>query len=209
MISLEESFKAFEVKDNYGLTKTIYNDLIKRYSESHRYYHSINHIEDLLNIMREYIPSDQNKNLILAAIWWHDCIYHPTSNSNEEDSANLFLNHARYLNLTSSFVEEVKFMILQTKNHTFYPDKHTKSLAYFLDADLSILGSDPVKYTDYVYSIKKEYSFIPKDIFNYKRAEILKSFLARKQLFFTKIFQARFEGQARINIQNEINNILS
>ena len=49
--------------------------------EPHRYYHNLQHIHDML----------LNDNLIIngLTIWYHDAIYDPKRNDNEERSAEL------------------------------------------------------------------------------------------------------------------------
>jgi len=54
---------------------------------------------------------------------------------------------------------------------------HDNLLAVFLDADMSILGRDADMYDRYAGRIRKEYKFVPRDVYCERRAEILESFL--------------------------------
>ena len=61
------------------------SDIIHLYNEPHRFYHTLNHIEYVLKQLKdaELLKHDE---LFLAAIF-HDIIYNPKSNTNEEESA--------------------------------------------------------------------------------------------------------------------------
>ena len=81
----------------------------------------------------------------------------------------------------------------------FFPD-----CAFFLDMDLSILGAAPEVFTAYEAAIRKEYAFVPAADYRQGRSAILKSFLAREQLYFTAYFRDRLEPQARQNLQQSL-----
>ena len=69
------------------------NMLFSMWNESHRYYHNLNHLNDLITQINEnkslYTSKDYEK-LMLAAIF-HDCVYDPNRTDNEEKSAQFFI----------------------------------------------------------------------------------------------------------------------
>ncbi len=69
----------------------------------------------------------------------------------------------------------IEKLVNQILSHYEIPkDEDTK---YLIDIDLSILGSPLDKFYDYEKNIRKEYEFVPIDLFREKRSELLKSFL--------------------------------
>ena len=49
----------------------------------------------------------------------------------------------------------------------------TRDIHYFLDFDLSILGSNPVEYTIYAKRIREEYNHIEEEEFCTRRAQVM------------------------------------
>ena len=98
------------------LTQLQFNsDVINAYDEPHRFYHTLEHIEDVL---KQLLNADLLKHdeLFLAAVF-HDIIYNPQSNTNEEDSAEFFLHSAKSTSLTGEQKEHIKQLILDKKHH--------------------------------------------------------------------------------------------
>lgn len=69
-----------------------------------------------------------------------------------------------------------------------------------LDVDLSILGSNLAGFLAYDEQIKREYAWVPDDVFDERRAELLEGLLRREPLYLTAALRSRFESQARINL---------
>jgi predicted metal-dependent HD superfamily phosphohydrolase len=108
----------------------------------------------------------------------------------------------RELGFAPQKIELVERMILATKRHE-RGDLPQEALA-FLDADLSILGTDRERYDEYVRQVRKEYAHVPDDAFRTGRNAILRTFLERPRLYFTDEFFERFEASARANLYREV-----
>jgi predicted metal-dependent HD superfamily phosphohydrolase len=76
--------------------------------------------------------------------------------------------------------------------------------ALMVDVDLSILGQDETRFAEYEAGIRAEYLWVAQDVFNAKRAEILQRFLDRERIFSTEHFSAKYERQARRNLESPI-----
>lgn len=50
-------------------------DLVKYYSQPHRAYHTLQHVEQLLEQAAIHHPHINYPDLLLFSIWFHDCIY--------------------------------------------------------------------------------------------------------------------------------------
>lgn len=70
--------------------------------------------------------------------------------------------------------------------------------------DLSILGADEPAYAEFESGVRKEYRWVPALLFRRKRAEILASFLARPQIYTTKLLHDRYDSHARRNLSRAI-----
>lgn len=146
------------------------SDVINLYNEPHRFYHTLNHIEDVLKQLND---SDLLKHdeLFLATIF-HDIIYNAQSSTNEEDSANYFLQAAKSSVLTNDQKKHIEQLILDTKNHI----STVKFSEEFIKADLAILNGSFDKLIKYEKQIFKEFQFVDYTEYKIKRIEILKHF---------------------------------
>ena len=176
-----------------------YADLIKVHSQSHRAYHTLDHIAACLNHLDQLRELTDRPDEIEMALWFHDAIYDPAAEHNERKSANYFLSQLNGY-FWDDFSREVERLILVTDPST----KHlgTPREGLMVDLDLSILGSSPEAYLDYSKAVRKEYSFAADEDFNRGRSQILQSILKGK-IFVTEHF-THLEEQARTNITEEL-----
>ncbi len=179
----------------------IYNNLIIKYSEKHRKYHNLNHIEYCLSHFDRVKHLLENEDLVEIAIWYHDIIYETSSKTNEEDSAILANDDLTGLGLKDSYVDKVYEMIIATKHDVVVSDKDTK---YLIDIDLAILGADKEVFLEYEKNIRKEYKWVPFFMYKKKRFEVLSSFLDKKFIYNTDSFREKFELKARANLNSSL-----
>jgi predicted metal-dependent HD superfamily phosphohydrolase len=184
------------------------------YSEEGRYYHTTVHLYEMLsyfdlswqqNFPPESSRSDDEEQAILLAIFFHDVIYDVHSGTNEEDSAVLFQKFADEMEMGSvapCLRSKVVDYILATKKH-IVSETNPIALSLFLDIDMAVLGKKEEAYLRYAALIRKEYSYVPHEVYCEKRANTLESFL-KKPIFGTRVMYQSFEEQARENLQNEI-----
>ena len=186
----------------FGLNDSEYAFLISQYSELHRHYHTLAHIEDCLFKCDIGIEHINDLKSFQIALLYHDIFYDPKRKDNEEKSADYafkFLNQLHFQN-----AQKVKDLILLTK-HPSVPKTQDEKL--LLDIDLSILGEDKNTYEKYEENIRKEYIHVPKVMYKLGRKKLLKKFLAQERLFQTDIFFEKYEEQARVNIEWAINKL--
>ncbi|MCP3926463.1 MAG: hypothetical protein GY714_28210 [Desulfobacterales bacterium] len=179
----------------------IYNNLIIKYSEKHRKYHNLNHIEYCLSHFGRVKHLLENEDLVEIAIWYHDIIYETSSKTNEEDSAILANDELTGLGLKDNYVDKVYEMIIATKHDVEISDKDTK---YLIDIDLSILGADKELFSEYEKNIRKEYKWVPFFMYKKKRFEVLNGFLDQKFIYNTDYFREKFELKARANLNSSL-----
>ncbi len=180
----------------------MFEAILKAYNSSNRFYHNIIHIEKMLAQLPNFGAEITDFNCLVLAIIYHDVVYEPKKQDNEEKSAIFAKKQLSLLNFPIEKAEKVERMIISTKKH--YPLDDNFDSKLFLDLDLMILAADFFEYKNYSSQIRKEYDFVPKFLFRQKRKEVLLKFLQRDRIYFTSFFYKNFESIARQNIQNEI-----
>ncbi|HEX8249272.1 MAG TPA: hypothetical protein VF599_13930 [Pyrinomonadaceae bacterium] len=176
--------------------------LLNRYSEKHRYYHNLNHVNALLVLAEDLKENISDYDCLKLAIWFHDAIYDPQENDNEIESAKLAVVNLSCIGLPKNKIQKVEKMILATQKHEAAGLDTDGKL--FLDSDLSVLGAGEKIYKDYSRAVRLEYSHVPEDLYRESRKRILENFLRREFIYFTGELRSRFEAAARLNIENEI-----
>lgn len=142
-----------DILTKYGCSDENKVKLQAMWNEPHRVYHSQEHLEEILSLIEKWkigqpdimntmlvpglpkrIAESEYEALILAA-FFHDAMYDPKSQTNEEDSAVLYSNMCAFkythFELTRALVHG---MILDTKDHTKKPSSDLS--AKFLEFDL-------------------------------------------------------------------------
>ncbi|MDQ1099260.1 hypothetical protein [Chryseobacterium sp. SORGH_AS_1048] len=140
------------------LIGNLWTELEKKYTEKGRHYHTLDHLDSMFRELDAVKDSIRDFDLVSFSVFYHDAIYDASSKSNEKKSAALADKRLRQLPLSPSSVRRIAEQIIATQLHEFSDDTDTN---YLLDADLSVLGSDPATYTEYTLNIRKEYSVYP------------------------------------------------
>ncbi len=129
------------------------NIILAMWNESHRHYHNLNHLNDLIGQINEnkskYSEKEYEK-LILTALF-HHCVYDPMRSDNEEKSAEFFIECV--VDKSNSDVLEVKQIILDTKTH----QATTNLSESFNHYDMSIVERDFDQLLEWEMGIKEEY----------------------------------------------------
>ncbi len=201
---LKEAFVELLSKhtDNNHLTNDLWLEIELHYSSKERYYHTMQHLDNLLVQLTEIKSEIKCWETILFALYYHDIIYDPQNSDNEEKSAELAGKRMRQIAVPLTTITLCAKLILDTKSHLFSTDSDTN---YFTDADLSILGQNNETYALYASNVRREYSMFPDSVYNPGRKSVLKHFLSMDRIFKTDFFYNKFEAQARKNLTNELN----
>lgn len=172
------------------------DELCRRYEEPHRHYHDLDHILDCLRQAARSRHVQARPGLVDLALWYHDVVYDPRRGDNEAKSADCA---AAALGdwLDAADLAAVKDMILDTRH-----DEAPRSAdgAIVRDIDLSILGRSPERFRAYDEAIRREYAWVPVNLYRQRRAQLLQSFLDRPQIFVSRFFLERYEYRARANL---------
>lgn len=178
-----------------------YEELIARYSEPHRKYHTVRHLDECFGKLAEIRSKAAHPTEVEVALWFHDAIYEKRSTQNEAKSAELASSKVRAAGGSPECAERISALIMATRHAAVPQGDDAKVL---IDVDLAILGASPERFDEYERQVREEYSWVPGFLFKKERKRILTEFLARPAIFNTELFRERYESQARENIQRSI-----
>lgn len=203
---LKETFTTLLKKhtDNEALIVELWQEIVENHSEKERYYHTLNHLENILSQLTAVKQEIQNWDAILFTLYYHDVIYDAQKSDNEEKSAEFAENRMSKASIPVAIIQLCKTQILATKSHQTSSNPDTN---YFTDADLSILGQSWEQYLLYCDNVRKEYSIYPDSLYNPGRTKVLSHFLEMERIFKTDFFHNKYEESAKMNIKKEIKQI--
>lgn len=197
-------------KTNNSVIFDIFNAIGNAYSETHRKYHTISHIDHMLQMFKEIssyrISNDiQNEDLFIIAIAEHDIVYIPEFSHNEEASAKIAHSHCKKLGIDSSSIEYIMNLIIATDYIKFKSSEcRSTDQKIIRDLDFSIFGSSPFLFDLYNKSIKEEYlNFgVSPETYKKERDNFFVKCLKKERLFLTDFFYSKYEKSARENIKS-------
>ena len=182
----------------------LYRELVARYEEPHRKYHTLHHLDECFAKLDEIRALAQFPAEIELALWFHDAIYDVSRKDNEQKSAEWAHESTLAAGLSVAVAERVHALILITR-HNAQPGNRDGQI--LVDVDLSILGASAGRFDEYENQIRAEFAWVPAILFRRKRREILREFLARPVIFNTAAFRESYEQQARDNLQRSLGNL--
>jgi predicted metal-dependent HD superfamily phosphohydrolase len=173
-----------------------FEEVARAYSGPGRYYHTLDHVMDVLATVEDLAARAKNLSAVKLAAWLHDVIYDSRASDNEERSAG----YAEWLCEALGIPQDrrVAALIRATKTHEAGGDADAQVL---LDADLAILGACEPAYQEYAGKIRQEYAWVPEPDYRRGRRAVLEGFLARPRIYH---FLEPLEEPARRNLAAEI-----
>ncbi|OMI33258.1 HD domain-containing protein [Streptomyces sparsogenes] len=178
------------------------DDLLARWAEAHRRYHTTDHLIAILDRVDELIDHAADPDAVRLAAWFHDAVYLPDRSTNEERSARLAERALPEAGVPASRTAEVARLVRLTRTHDPAPgDTNGEVLC---DADLSVLAGTPEDYAAYAAAVREEYAFVPDDAFREGRSAALRELLDLLRLFRTPAGHDRWEEAARHNMATEL-----
>jgi predicted metal-dependent HD superfamily phosphohydrolase len=167
-----------------------------------RHYHIWKHPLSMRSLAERHAHLITDMQSVLAMIAFHDAVYDSRRNDNEELSASL----AREMLSSTVAPDQLEFIlagIRATQRHLI-PDGLSPGqrgdIAFLLDADLSILGSDEGEFGAFDAAVRQEYAWVTDEAWRVGRAAVMRSFSLRSAIYLTDEFRAEFEAPARRNI---------
>lgn len=180
----------------------VWRQLAAGYAEDGRFYHNLVHLRQTLRVAHDIREEAAHFTAVQLALWFHDIVYDPTQQDNEEKSAMTAAQALFELDLAEVLIGEVVRLILLTKTHVVMEQDSNGRVV--IDADLCVLGASAEGYAAYSQAIRQEYAFVPDAVYRNGRIQILQHFLQRPTIYYTEPMRLMFEAQARQNISNEL-----
>ena len=173
------------------------------YAEPHRRYHDERHLDDCLGQLDRLLGlAERDRRRLRWALLWHDAVYQAGARDNEVRSAALAKRELSACGADRADVAEVVRLILLTESHRVPGEDPIGDL--MVSIDLSILGSDPQRYAEYVEAIRAEYAHIPDELWRAGRGAVLRRMLDAEALYPDAQFGELLEVQARQNMLAEL-----
>ncbi len=181
---------------------TVGSDLIRRYGEPHRHYHTVEHLAAVLAVIDDLAQAAHDVAAVRYAAFFHDAIYAVDRTDNEERSAELAESVLPAAGAPPELVGEVGRLVrLTATHHTAADDRNGNVLC---DADLAILAADASGYAAYTRAVRAEYRHVPDELFRAGRAAVLRKLAEQPYLFRTPAARRRYESAARANLAAEL-----
>ena len=177
-------------------------ELLERWSEPHRKYHTAAHLFAVLEAIDLAADGRGAPRAVSLAAWFHDAVYSGTARQDEEESALLAEGRLAGAGLGRDEVAEVGRLVRLTAAHSPTADDGAGQL--LCDADLAVLGREPAGYRRYAAQIREEYAHVPDELFRAGRAAVLEHLLALDPLFHTERARELWLERAHENLGAEL-----
>lgn len=176
-------------------------ELTARYGESHRHYHTLQHISSVLEALLPHVSALERPPEAVLAVWYHDAVYAPAQQDNERRSADLAAEQLLAAHVPVEVAARVHAMVLDTRHAApaTSPDGE-----YVVDADLAILAAPAIAFDAYDTAIRLEYFFVPEAAYRAGRRQVLQGFLDRPFIYQTAVFRKECEAAARGNLERAV-----
>lgn len=185
-----------------ALPAPVVTELVHRYGEPHRAYHTGDHIAAVLrwfDVVAEGPGWDAPSDVYLAIVF-HDAIYDATRHDNEARSAELAAS------LAGASVRAQDLVRLTARHGSLVAADvaHDRDAGHFLDSDMAILGAPADEFDRYDAAVRVEYGHVPDAAYRAGRGAFLHKVAALPRIYFTALFHARLDEAARANVARAI-----
>jgi len=219
-LSEDERF-VYHVMQNLGFLPHCIRLVILDYKESHRHWHTVVHIRQMLSLLDQHRSVCPNWRESQVLIIYHDLIYNVQCTLgatrlklfNERCSAAVMKNHVITSGIAGFTEEVVDVMVSALLLSGHFPEEcqetgtNTYRHALFLhDLDYAIFANDLGQYDEYSMNIAQEYmrhARITPFEFEEGRLEFLRD-LQRRGVYKMRYFFDLWEEKALANIDREI-----
>lgn len=183
-----------------GSGSLLFSELVTRYAEPHRQYHTLEHVDACLSWLDWFAGSACHPEEVELALWFHDAVYSLGSSANEAASAALARERLTALGARRDAVERIAASVECTRTHSAAGG----DAALVVDLDLTILGARQAAFDEFERRIRREYAHVPDDVFRAARLRILEGFVARPEIYGVSVVRAELERPARVNLSRRI-----
>jgi predicted metal-dependent HD superfamily phosphohydrolase len=191
-----------------GAVEVVGADLLARWTEPHRRYHSTRHLVEMFWALGDLTDAGEisavEGTVARVAAWLHDAVYDPSAAAgvNESASAELAETLLPRVGLTAADVATVARLVRMTADHAV---RHDSALhRAFHDADLWILAAPEPRFDAYCRQVREEYASVPDPFFRAARAQILRDLVGADGIYLTGHGRTHWDAPARVNLDREL-----
>jgi len=183
-------------------------DIIERYEEPHREYHTVEHVcanLDLFDEVKKDIDIRLHRIIELALIYLH-AVYDPASEKNVDECAQLAQFQLLGLGLPVHMVIWVTECIVGT-THVADLSRGKAAPQWVADIDLLSLAVFPESFDRNSEKIRAEHFSIPgftETRWAEGRKAFLKRMLAKKPLYYNQAYREKYEEAAKHNLRRHL-----
>ncbi|MFZ4789998.1 MAG: hypothetical protein ACOYMW_03720 [Candidatus Competibacteraceae bacterium] len=181
-----------------------YAELVQRYREPHRHYHTLTHIRHCLRQFDQAVDLMDHPDAVEIALWFHDAIYVPGAVDNERRSADLFREWSAAIDAAADFQESVSDLVMATTHRT---PPLWRDGQFMVDIDLSSFGLPWEDCEQDGRRIRAECAHLTDDQYYPGHLRFLLTLQNRPAFFFTDFFQQRYGPAAHDNINRIVANL--
>jgi predicted metal-dependent HD superfamily phosphohydrolase len=181
--------------------RDLFENVVGRYSEPHRRYHTATHLEECFDQLDAVRADAERPGEVELALWFHDAIYDTRRHDNEQRSAEWARSVADDAGLDAAVGKRVAALIMATR-HDVTPEGADARV--LVDVDLSILGASSTRFDEYERDVRAEYDWVPAPVFRRERRKILERILGRERIYGTQRIRESHEAGARANLTRSL-----
>ncbi|MGI8575215.1 MAG: HD domain-containing protein [Egibacteraceae bacterium] len=176
--------------------------LERRYSAPGRHYHNLEHLRQVLAEVQRLLGDVdvEDPDAVRLAAWFHDAVYDPGAEDNEERSATLADQLLAEEGMARARRLAVSRLVLCTREHR----ASRADEAVLCDADLAVLASPPEAYERYRLAVRAEHAWLSESDWRAGRGAVLSELHARRPLYATPAARAEWEDAAHRNLAAEL-----
>jgi predicted metal-dependent HD superfamily phosphohydrolase len=178
------------------------NQLVAAHGEKQRHYHTLQHLRECLANFEAAAMLARRPAEVELALWFHDAVYDPVRDDNEQRSADWAAASVRAAGCDDAIAQRVHALVMATKGHGAPAGDPDTDL--LLDIDLAILGASYARFDEYEAQVRREYAHVPDETFRPRRRAIVQGFLDRPAIYRTEPFRAALEPRARENLRRSL-----
>lgn len=184
------------VRDAGADAADVHAELLRRYCEPGRAYHTPAHIAHCLGFFDLARDHMDDPDAVEIGLWFHDAIYEAGSPDNEHESALLFRERAGD-RFDPAFADTVYALVMVTRHQE---EPRTTDQRFIVDIDLSSFGLPWEQFRSDSDAVREEFAHLPDAEFYPAQIAFLERLGARKPFFHTEFFRQRHERCAAENI---------
>jgi len=183
------------------------SQLLTAWSAPEGHYHSLRHLQECLQLLDRWGRDAAARHEVGIALWFHDAVYDPRRDDNEDKSARWAAKALKPLGVAADGVRRIGRLVRATRHLAQGAKVRVQrfdGLDLMVDIDLAILGSDRARFEQYERQVRLEYAHVSDEDFARSRAAFVEALLAARPLYRTAIARAELESAARENLARSL-----